>query len=127
MGYYGRGNFEEVDAIPRPFLVLERLSGTTLLSMLTEPPSIFSRDQNSRCVIPYPKAMDIAVSLADALSYLHERFHSEAMIIHRDIKPDNVGFTDRGIAKLMDFGLSICVRRRQFAEEAYEMTGKNIE
>ena len=118
MGYYGGGFFHTGETV-LPFLVIERLNGGTLLSLLTEPPKMFSK-QN----ITYRRAVEIGVSLADALSYLHERFHSEAMIIHRDIKPDNVGFTDNGTLKLMDFGLSLCVYKRKSYNQAYNMTGE---
>ncbi|MGK0186953.1 MAG: serine/threonine protein kinase/formylglycine-generating enzyme required for sulfatase activity [Verrucomicrobiales bacterium] len=45
------------------------------------------------------QCIDVGISLADALSYLHERD-----LIHRDIKPSNIVFVD-GEAKLVDIGL----------------------
>jgi tRNA A-37 threonylcarbamoyl transferase component Bud32 len=39
--------------------------------------------------------------LADALSYMHQRG-----MLHRDVKPSNIGVTNDGEAKLLDFGLS---------------------
>eukprot|EP01042_Synura_sphagnicola_P008920 gene8920-11443_t len=45
------------------------------------------------------------------------------MIIHRDLKVDNVGVATDGILKLFDFGLSRCVLKRQKETEAYKMTG----
>ena len=42
-----------------------------------------------------------AVSIADAISYLHSH-----RIIFRDLKPANIGFDNEGTLKLFDFGFA---------------------
>ena len=43
----------------------------------------------------------IALNIAQALDYVHER-----AIIHRDIKPENIHIASNGKVKLMDFGIA---------------------
>jgi serine/threonine protein kinase len=72
-----------------PFLVEEYLAGGTLARRLTA----------SR--LPIAETLALGITLAEALEQLHS-----AGILHCDIKPSNIGFTNRGIAKLLDFGLA---------------------
>lgn len=45
--------------------------------------------------------------------------------MHRDLKPDNIGFSSGGAAKLMDFGLAKIIHRKlRCGSVKYNMTGE---
>lgn len=110
------------------FLSLEYLEGGTLQSLLVSneaPVQRMMRMFSSKPVIPLERILRIGLEFASAMKYLHYEVDPNAFFIHRDLKPDNIGFTSDGQLKVFDFGLIAIVKRREsLSTEVYEMTGK---
>jgi serine/threonine protein kinase len=86
-----------------PYIVLEYVQGETLKDVIRrEGP------------LDITQAIAYAIEIARALGAAHER-----MIVHRDVKPQNVLIGAEGGAKITDFGIA-----RSLSEEGLTMAGR---
>ena len=94
---YDSGNVREV-----PFIAMEYVAGPTLKDMMIHVAETIGH-------MPTPIVLGIAAEVCDALDHAHNQTdeHGKQLhIVHRDVSPQNIIISEKGIAKLIDFGLA---------------------
>ena len=101
LDYDGHGQLD--GGVGSPYIVLEYVEGETLKDLVRrEGP------------LEIPQAIAYAIEIARALGAAHEH-----MIVHRDVKPQNILISVEGGAKITDFGIA-----RTLTEEGLTMAGR---
>ena len=72
-------------------LVMELLDGEPFKSLL----------EQNHSGLPWPQAREILLQTLEALAYA-----AKSGVIHRDLKPSNIYITQKGVPKLIDFGIA---------------------
>ncbi|MBI3183923.1 MAG: protein kinase [Myxococcales bacterium] len=104
--------FDYGEAAGRPFLAMEFVPGRNLGNVL--------RRMQERGLEPrLDLAVAVGIEVCKALEYVHEKKDLDGKplsLVHRDVSPGNVIFSERGEVKVVDFGVAAASTGTRAAE-----------
>ncbi|MBI4305037.1 MAG: serine/threonine protein kinase, partial [Chloroflexi bacterium] len=89
--------------VQQPFMVLPLMAGGDVEGLIENAP-----DHRT----PLERVLQIATDTCEGLVFAHSKG-----IVHRDLKPGNVWLTERGAARIGDFGLAVATDRSRLTRE----------
>ena len=90
------------------FIIMEHCPGDTLANLLL----------SDRGGLPEHKAREILRQMLEGVAYIHSQGYA-----HRDLKPQNIMFTENQDVKIIDLGLSVKVNSIQSSERRHNNVG----
>lgn len=76
-----------------PYVVMEYVSG--------KPIDAYCREAEGGKGLSLQRRIELMIQVANAVEYAHRH-----LVVHRDLKPDNIHVTEDGVPKLLDFGIA---------------------
>lgn len=107
--------------------VLEVSDRTHITQSLSDNGSEFDNNEYNKVAMAKTKLLaerlDVVQQLADAIAYLHSE-----NVLHRDLKPDNIGFDIHGDLKVFDFDIArVCPTSEDSSSVSSRRMGNNKE
>ena len=113
---------------PDRMFIMLRMLRSTLAAALPPPPLPDGTSTFQRMAAlknwPLRRSLQHTLELAIAMCYLHDKCFAGYWLLHRDLKPKNLGLMSDGRLVVFDFGVSKLIRRNPAAQPPDEIDPK---